>query len=142
MSSANLVKDKTIVKLNTGSRSSIEELGLKNTKLTKGMMVYARKDETHPWSNAIIHEVMFEGRLFIVKFVKTHVFTGLSPANIVASLQAITEGERIESMDNNNTKLSKGMMVYVRKGGKHIWCKAIICEVLSEGRTHYCQGVC
>jgi len=141
VSSGNLEKENAIVEINAGPHSSIEEPVLKNTKLTKGMMVYARKDETHPWNNAIIQEVMAEGRIFIVKFVKTNVFTGVSPANIVASLQAILEGERIvESMNNNNTKLSKGMMVYARKGGKHIWCKAIIYEVMSEGRLFVVKG--
>merc|ERR1719300_624999 len=65
-------------------------------------MVYARKDETHPWSGGIIHEILSEGRLYIVKYVKTNEFGGVSPANIVASLQAIPKGERIDSMDNNN----------------------------------------
>ena len=104
MSSGNLVKeDKPIVKLNAGSHGSIEELGHKDTKLfKKGMMVYARKDGTNIWCNAIIHEVMSEGRLFIVKYVRTNVFGGVIPANIVDSLWAIPKGERIESMDNNN----------------------------------------
>ena len=67
-SSGNIVQEKSIVRVDEDSHST-KELCQKDTRFNKGMMVYARKDETHPWNNAIIQEVMAEGRIFIVKFV-------------------------------------------------------------------------
>jgi len=73
----------------------------KDCKLIKGMKVYAKKDDTNTWCEAIIHGVMSGGRRYMVKFIASNEIVGVSPSNIATNSNAVSKGEKSKNVDDN-----------------------------------------